>query len=333
MTPKHVKFQTCRCGRFGPRLRLRFDAAIRNRGPGVLELKGENPEMRGKTKVLASVSQALYRTRTPDRGAVHYISRPSAVLWYETNDTHAHFHLKNAVDYILSRTGTATGRARFAKAESGWCLGDSRRTAAWAPRIAFYTRHYPTPAYCGHGAPESQTVRMGIQPGWSDVYPQSRAFQWIDVSAMPPGSYRLRARVDPDDVIAEENEANNSLRPSLSRRVVIPGYKAVRHSVTLDATEGRREVTLRLKARRWVGSAPSSPRVGDPEFAVIRHPAGGRLIGWRPGKWRRTSRVRYVADARRSPRCDSFVYAVRNAASRRFPTSASAARVVVCGRA
>ena len=49
----------------------------------------------------------------------------------------------------------------------------------------------------------------GISRGWRDFYPGDLPFQWIDVSDVVPGRYRLGGEVDPDNFVAESNEANN----------------------------------------------------------------------------------------------------------------------------
>ena len=40
------------------------------------------------------------------------------------------------------------------------------------------------------------------------------AFQWVDVTRVQPGIYRLRAEADPDGAVREEQEANS---PELRR--------------------------------------------------------------------------------------------------------------------
>ncbi len=45
--------------------------------------------------------------------------------------------------------------------------------------------------------------------GWGDKYGYNLAYQWIDISDLPGGSYTVRAMVDPQDWFLETNGENN----------------------------------------------------------------------------------------------------------------------------
>ena len=53
---------------------------------------------------------------------------------------------------------------------------------------------------------------MGISLGWGDTYTPNLAFQAIDVTDLPVGSYRLCATVNANSMWTEkaDNHANNS---------------------------------------------------------------------------------------------------------------------------
>ena len=53
-------------------------------------------------------------------------------------------------------------------------------------------------------------VTTGLSVGWGDTYPAGIAFQWIDITGLKAGRYRLRAIADPANWFAETNNANNS---------------------------------------------------------------------------------------------------------------------------
>ena len=62
--------------------------------------------------------------------------------------------------------------------------------------------------YCDR-PPSSDGVSAGnlfISSGWADVYPGGIACQWIDVTGVPDGDYRLRVRVNVSGVIAEDDQ-------------------------------------------------------------------------------------------------------------------------------
>ena len=51
--------------------------------------------------------------------------------------------------------------------------------------------------------------RQGINRGWSDVYDWYIPDQYIEVTGVPSGFYRLEFCADPFNEIEEENEDNN----------------------------------------------------------------------------------------------------------------------------
>ena len=50
---------------------------------------------------------------------------------------------------------------------------------------------------------------MGLSRGWGDIYRSSLPDQYIDVTGLTSGHYRLRATADADNWFAESNERNN----------------------------------------------------------------------------------------------------------------------------
>jgi putative cell wall-binding protein len=50
---------------------------------------------------------------------------------------------------------------------------------------------------------------MGLSVGWGDDYPANFAFQWIDITTLPPGDYTVQARADEQNWYLESNETNN----------------------------------------------------------------------------------------------------------------------------
>ena len=54
---------------------------------------------------------------------------------------------------------------------------------------------------------------MGVSKNWGDTYPYTFKFQWVDITDLPNGDYRLRVIADPADVAGglfiESDETNN----------------------------------------------------------------------------------------------------------------------------
>jgi putative cell wall-binding protein len=87
----------------------------------------------------------------------------------------------------------------------GFCFLDSR---PWilslpnAPQSGVYGG-----AACGDRSDLSN--RMGLSVGWGDEYPANFAFQWIDITTLPPGDYTVQARADEQNWYVESNDTNN----------------------------------------------------------------------------------------------------------------------------
>jgi hypothetical protein len=50
---------------------------------------------------------------------------------------------------------------------------------------------------------------MGLSVGWGDVYQWSLPGQYIDITDLPPGTYRLRAVADPSHWFVEQDNTRN----------------------------------------------------------------------------------------------------------------------------
>ena len=60
---------------------------------------------------------------------------------------------------------------------------------------------------CGRRA--SLHTRNGISVGWGDKYAWNLAYQWIDITGLPGGTYTIRAAVDLYGLFTEKVETNN----------------------------------------------------------------------------------------------------------------------------
>lgn len=292
----------------GDRLLLRFDGFVHNGGPGRLEIRGTAPS----GGLMGTVRQRVYDDAGGFADRAH---SPSPTLIYETNDDHDHWHLRNAMRYSLQ---TEDGAAEAGPAQKvGFCLLDSEPIEAPADQAPTYTAD--SHGFCRTGQPETPSVFMGISPGWRDIYSYVLAFQWVDISDVAPGRYRLRAEADPDGVIAEAREDDPAVLDSdLS---IVNGYRAD----PVDAgtvPETGREITL--SATRFDDVHEGSP--GPRQFRIVVPPAGGTLD--RPaGTWFSAATVRYTPRPGFSG-ADTFTVAARDATSP-FPRDARGAAVTL----
>jgi hypothetical protein len=232
---------------------LRFNGAIHNIGAGKLDIRGSGP-VNGE---MTTTWQRIYR----DNGTWYDYSSRHPQLHYENTDGHDHWHLKAAARWSM---WNSAGTAEVAPAmKVGFCLEDGERVDSFGPLTPTYDAETQIHR-CREGEPTAPSVFEGISPGWQDVYGANVYFQWIDVTNVAPGNYRLAAQMDPNNIIVESNESNNG--PVLaSTTVAVPGYVAsnVSASVTL-----KRTITL---AAQKFGS------LGARQFKIQSAPAHGTL--------------------------------------------------------
>ena len=236
-------------------LLLRFDGYLHNRGAGALEVRGSGPAG-GR---MSATSQRIYRsngTCTDDT------TRNVEMVW-EPEDGHDHWHVKHAARYSLwsaDRTGMVAPAMKV-----GFCLIDSQHVDSHGPGSRVYT--LSDNDFCAQGNSQVPSLVEGISPGWRDVYVRDLAFQWVDVSDVQPGTYWLRAEVDPDNWARESSESN---APAYATRAsTIPGYVARGTDAGIVSTTAPTQIRL---AANTYGS-----NLGAPAFRITSPPRHGQL--------------------------------------------------------
>ena len=163
---------------------LRFTSEVVNVGTAPFELRGQR----------ADTSQAVMTGQQYLDGAP---VGPTVDVVYG-GDGHNHWHVKNLARFRLE---TLDGKSVRTGVKLGFCFFDSRAYRAGAgPAL------YPGN---GCGTSESLQVTMGLAPGWGDVYPWTLPDQWIDVTKLARGKYRLRAVANEGIGFVESTTANN----------------------------------------------------------------------------------------------------------------------------
>lgn len=141
---------------------------------------------------------------------------------YEMSNCHGHLHLKGYADHRLWTPGgydtwvamrdlnqpvSAAGNAALlsqalrnkwlvASSKLGFCMMDSDPYDATAN---------PTPTYT------ACTVTQGLSPGWADTYNSYLDGQSIQIDQLKSGDYVLELHINPNLVIPEANNTNNSV--------------------------------------------------------------------------------------------------------------------------
>jgi hypothetical protein len=174
---------------------LRFTTESVNIGAGPLELRGSRPDTSTPTM---SVVQRIY----DGSGGFRDVSVPSFMFW--AGDGHNHWHVSDFMSTDLERVDNGVKVGSFAK--QGFCLTDSNAFDVSLPGAP------PSKVYkgCVQGGQTSKAVKMGISVGWGDRYGSNLAFQWIDITGLTPGRYKLTATVDAQNYYLESNESNNT---------------------------------------------------------------------------------------------------------------------------
>jgi hypothetical protein len=185
---------------------LRFTTIFVNEGPGAFELRGGRSSLGDKTM---EMDQVLYRADGTR------FRRPTPAVARYAGDGHDHWHVQGVVVYEAWKLSDPQNANRGAK--TGFCYFD---TTPWnlslphARRSSYYRQEW-----CG--VKSSLTNRVGLSVGWGDRYPWDFAFQWIDVTGLPGGNYRVRATVDIHDYYRETDEFDNCVWTEI--RIPAPG--------------------------------------------------------------------------------------------------------------
>jgi hypothetical protein len=172
---------------------LRYTTIIVNTGAGNFQAEGSRssnaePEM--------SVVQRIF-----DYGGGSRLRRTDARMYW-AGDGHSHWHLRDLETSSLDRAdnGVKVGSA----AKHGFCFFDNVKfnlLLPGAPLNAFYTGCGTDPTVLG------QT--MGLSIGWGDAYYYSLVDQWVDITDVAAGRYRLTTTADMQNWFVESDELNN----------------------------------------------------------------------------------------------------------------------------
>jgi hypothetical protein len=205
------------------RFRLGFDSAAGNVGTGPLTIHGfrkaSAPEM--------SVDQLITQSDGSSR-----VVRGVGVMSYVVHPDHHHWHFLGFERYELRRVGPVPGRVRSDR-KTGFCLGD-RYKLPGARRLTFFSPFPEQADQCGLGQPGLRGLFAGISVGWGDRYSAYLEGQFIDITRLPPGRYRLVHTANPDHRLVESDYGDNS--GSVLLRLSWPHGWQTKPAVTVLAT-------------------------------------------------------------------------------------------------
>jgi hypothetical protein len=288
-----------------PRLLLRFNGYVHNKGPGAVDFRGNRkaPEVSPQTTVeverarekkeslpqkteeeLATppmrVFQRLFTTAVEENNIERaHVEVPSAgEMIYVSADGHHHWHLQRVAKYSLWNSAKTAEVAPAQKV--GFCLEDSQhvevkigpKEPAYADSSSEHPRHF-----CQQYRPNATGVFEGLSPGWRDVYERELSFQWVDASDVLPGEYWLREDVNPLGVIKETGGAK---APAYATSpTIIPGFDALAQATSAQTGEAK---TLTLSSKAWSDSAtPKYTIVSGPQHGMLQAGSSNQVI-YRP---------------------------------------------------
>ena len=169
--------------------RLRFSNTIYNSGPGDLDLRALPISIPGAVRVTQYVPGADGNILLHEAGV------------FDFHVEHGHWHWVGFGLYeVLTVTDTGVPGEVVAQSDKvGYCLIDVD----------------PMPGDPLAGDPFYTSCvwdRQGISAGWTDTYESHVGGQYVDITHLPDGLYVLRSTVDPDNIILEVDDTNNSAR-------------------------------------------------------------------------------------------------------------------------
>ncbi len=172
---------------------LRYTTVIVNVGAGPFELRGHRTD----TTTGMTATQRVY-----DGGGARDVSTTATLVY--GGDGHNHWHVRDleSAELIRLDNGAKVGTG----AKRGFCFFDNRPhrlTLPGAPQSAVYPGS-------GCGTSSSLDVTMGLSIGWGDAYLWDLPDQYVDITGLAAGRYRLQVTADKAGTFMESNLANNT---------------------------------------------------------------------------------------------------------------------------
>jgi hypothetical protein len=167
--------------------RLRFANTIANGGPGDLDLHATPLPIPGTVRVFQAILTTTGETVTEEAGMFGF------------HNEHSHWHWEGFALYEVLELDPSgkLGEVLARSDKIGYCLIDVD----------------PLPGAVGETEPFFTSCawrRQGISAGWTDTYEAHVGGQFVEISSLRDGLNALRSTVDPENVILELNEENNS---------------------------------------------------------------------------------------------------------------------------
>jgi len=197
------------------RWQLRFSTTMVNVGKGDFILRAT----RGSPGAQWTIEQDVPYSK----GGAEIVPLKSLLVW--GGDGHNHWHVRrvaiNRLVPLASNGRPVVGGQEWPDAKIGFCFYDFSRWLPTGPTDGVYSH-----LTCGNLV--SDQVGMGLSVGWGDTYPGALPGQFVDVTNVPDGRYRLWVDVDATGSFREANRDNNVNFTDLALETRADGSRALR---------------------------------------------------------------------------------------------------------
>ncbi|MGH9247603.1 MAG: lysyl oxidase family protein [Acidimicrobiales bacterium] len=196
-----------------PTRRLFFSNTIGNVGAGPLELRPRHRPASGTTDAY----QGIY-THSPRPNPRLILVSSSLVGTFVFHPEHDHWHMEDFARYELRaiEDDGSTGELLRVTEKVSFCMIDTDVVNPDLPHFRMGRAHS-----CGQGA------RQGLRVGMGDTYSSGLPDQFIDITGVPDGTYRVVSISDPANRLRELDDANNAASVDVEiigkEVMVIPG--------------------------------------------------------------------------------------------------------------
>lgn len=182
---------------------LRFTATIVNVGAGPFEARASRASSSGP---MSAPVQRIY----DDSGGFRDVPTSAGLIF--GGDGHGHWHIRDLESAEVVRLDNGAKHGTLAK--HGFCFWDNiahRTSLPGAP---------PSPVYssAGCGTAASTVLSMGLSVGWGDRYPSTLPDQYVDITGLGAGRYRLVVTANALGQFVESSSGNNQTWVDLQLR-------------------------------------------------------------------------------------------------------------------
>jgi hypothetical protein len=185
--------------------KLFFGNTIGNIGDGPLELRAENDPFTGTTNAIQEIY--THPTATGPKGTALVLVSSTNIGTFAFHPAHNHWHMDDFARYELRSINTdgTTGPVVASTDKVSFCMIDTDTINSSLPHFGMGRAHS-----CG------QNARQGVKVGMGDTYSAFLPDQFIDITTIADGTYRLVSVADPNNAdrpggrLLETNDANNA---------------------------------------------------------------------------------------------------------------------------